>query len=177
MLLEMVLVVDQNVLDLVCESDLIKCGLIECVLKYMGLWLNQVIIDIQLDWVFIGFCINLWIEDLCVVVEVVRGCKVVVIIKQVLVVLGFGLVKEQVEKEGLDWIFIEVGFEWCELGCFMCLVMNLDWLESGEYCVLIFNCNFEGCQGVGGCIYLVSLVMVVVVVVNGCFIDVCELFV
>lgn len=47
--------------------------------------------------------------------------------------------------EGLDKIFIEVGFEWCLLGCLMCLVMNNDCLGLGECCVFILNCNFEGC--------------------------------
>lgn len=90
-------------------------------------------------------------------------------------VFGFGLVKVQVEVEGLDKIFIEVGFEWCLSGCLMCLVMNNDWLNLGECCVFISNCNFEGCQGCGGCMYLVSLVMVVVVVVIGYFVDICNI--
>jgi homoaconitase/3-isopropylmalate dehydratase large subunit len=43
-----------------------------------------------------------------------------------MVVPGSGLVKEQAEKEGLDKIFIEAGFDWRLQGCSMCLAMNAD---------------------------------------------------
>lgn len=156
---EMVLAVDQNVPDPARESDPIKRGSIERALKYMGLRPNQAITDIQLDRVFIGSCTNSRIEDLRAAAEVARGRKVAATIKQALVVPGSGLVKEQAEKEGLDRIFIEAGFEWREPGCSMCLAMNPDRLESGEHCASTSNRNFEGRQGAGGRTHLVSPAM------------------
>lgn len=172
---EMVLAVDQNVPDPARESDPIKRGSIERALKYMGLRPNQAITDIQLDRVFIGSCTNSRIEDLRAAAEVARGRKVAATIKQALVVPGSGLVKEQAEKEGLDRIFIEAGFEWREPGCSMCLAMNPDRLESGEHCASTSNRNFEGRQGAGGRTHLVSPAMAAAAAVNGRFIDVREL--
>lgn len=114
-------------------------------LEYMGLIVGIFMEDIIVDKVFIGFCINLRIEDICVVVNVVKGKKIVVNIKCVMVVFGFGFVKKQVENEGFDQIFVDVGFEWREVGCSMCLGMNFDILVFKECCVSILNCNFEGC--------------------------------
>ncbi len=172
---EMVLAVDQNVPDPARESDPIKRGSIERALKYMGLRPNQAITDIQLDRVFIGSRTNSRIEDLRAAAEVARGRKVAATIKQALVVPGSGLVKEQAEKEGLDRIFIEAGFEWREPGCSMCLAMNPDRLESGEHCASTSNRNFEGRQGAGGRTHLVSPAMAAAAAVSGRFIDVREL--
>ena len=72
---------------------------------------------------------------------------------------GFRVGQEQAEKEGLDRIFIEAGFEWREPGCSMCLAMNPDRLESGEHCASTSNRNFEGRQGAGGRTHLVSPAM------------------
>ena len=71
-------------------------------------------------------------------------------VKLALVVPGSGLVKAQAEKEGLDRVFRDSGFEWREPGCSMCLAMNDDRLEAGEHCASTSNRNFEGRQGAGG---------------------------
>lgn len=177
MLLEMVMLIDGCVFDFECEKDLVKCDVMECVLVYMVFELNMLIELIKVDKIFIGLCMNVWIEDICVVVYVVKklNCCIVLNVWFVMVVLGLGFVKVQVECEGFDKVFIDVGFEWCELGCLMCFVMNVDWFDLGECCVLMLNCNFEGWQGVGGCMYFVSFVMVVVVVIEGYFVDICQL--
>jgi 3-isopropylmalate/(R)-2-methylmalate dehydratase large subunit len=172
---EMVLAVDQNVPDPAKERDLIKRGSIERALKYMGLTANQAITDIQLDRVFIGSCTNSRIEDLRAAAEIAKGRKVASTIKQAIVVPGSGLVKAQAEKEGLDKIFLEAGFEWREPGCSMCLAMNPDRLESGEHCASTSNRNFEGRQGAGGRTHLVSPAMAAAAAVTGRFIDVREL--
>ncbi|MFK8329440.1 3-isopropylmalate dehydratase large subunit [Pseudomonas sp. BJa5] len=172
---EMVLAVDQRVPDPAREMDLVKRGSIERALKYMGLSANQAITDIQLDRVFIGSCTNSRIEDLRAAAEIAKGRKVASTIKQALVVPGSGLVKAQAEKEGLDKIFIEAGFEWREPGCSMCLAMNPDRLESGEHCASTSNRNFEGRQGAGGRTHLVSPAMAAAAAVTGRFIDVREL--
>ncbi len=169
---EMVLAVDQNVPDPAKETDLVKRGSIERALKYMGLKANQAITDIQLDRVFIGSCTNSRIEDLRAAADIAKGRKVASTIKQAIVVPGSGLVKAQAEKEGLDKIFIEAGFEWREPGCSMCLAMNPDRLESGEHCASTSNRNFEGRQGAGGRTHLVSPAMAAAAAVNGRFVDV-----
>ncbi|KJK19410.1 3-isopropylmalate dehydratase large subunit [Pseudomonas sp. NPDC087612] len=172
---EMVLAVDQRVPDPAAEADLVKRGSIERALKYMGLNANQAITDIQLDRVFIGSCTNSRIEDLRAAAEIAKGRKVAATIKQAIVVPGSGLVKAQAEKEGLDKIFLEAGFEWREPGCSMCLAMNPDRLESGEHCASTSNRNFEGRQGAGGRTHLVSPAMAAAAAVTGRFVDVREL--
>ncbi|HEX8589035.1 3-isopropylmalate dehydratase large subunit [Pseudomonas sp.] len=169
---EMVVAVDQHVPDPAQETDLVKRGSIERALKYMGLKANQAITDIQLDRVFIGSCTNSRIEDLRAAADIAKGRKVASTIKQAIVVPGSGLVKEQAEKEGLDKVFIEAGFEWREPGCSMCLAMNPDRLESGEHCASTSNRNFEGRQGAGGRTHLVSPAMAAAAAINGRFVDV-----
>ncbi|KGF64712.1 3-isopropylmalate dehydratase large subunit [Pseudomonas lutea] len=169
---EMVIAVDQHVPDPAQEPDLVKRGSIERALKYMGLKANQAITDIQLDRVFIGSCTNSRIEDLRAAADIAKGRKVASTIKQAIVVPGSGLVKEQAEREGLDKVFIEAGFEWREPGCSMCLAMNPDRLESGEHCASTSNRNFEGRQGAGGRTHLVSPAMAAAAAVNGHFVDV-----
>ena len=172
---EMVLAVDQRVPDPAAEPDLVKRGSIERALKYMGLDANQAITDIRLDRVFIGSCTNSRIEDLRAAAEIAKGRKVAATVKQAIVVPGSGLVKAQAEREGLDKVFIEAGFEWREPGCSMCLAMNPDRLESGEHCASTSNRNFEGRQGAGGRTHLVSPAMAAAAAVTGHFIDVREL--
>lgn len=80
--------------------------------------------------------------------------------------------KRQAEKEGLDKIFKEAGFEWREPGCSMCLAMNDDILKPGERCASTSNRNFEGRQGKGGRTHLVSPAMAVGAAVSGKFVDI-----
>ncbi|EHK72861.1 isopropylmalate isomerase large subunit [Pseudomonas psychrotolerans L19] len=169
---EMVLAVDQQVPDPAREADPVKRGSIERALKYMGLKANQPITDIMLDRVFIGSCTNSRIEDLRAAAAVAKGRKVAATLKQALVVPGSGLVKAQAEREGLDKVFIEAGFEWREPGCSMCLAMNADRLESGEHCASTSNRNFEGRQGAGGRTHLVSPAMAAAAAIAGRFVDV-----
>jgi 3-isopropylmalate/(R)-2-methylmalate dehydratase large subunit len=138
----------------------------------MGLTPGQAITDINLDRVFIGSCTNSRIEDLRAAAAVAKGNKVAASVLQALVVPGSGLVKEQAEKEGLDKIFIEAGFEWREPGCSMCLAMNADKLGSGEHCASTSNRNFEGRQGYGGRTHLVSPAMAAAAAIAGHFVDV-----
>ena len=172
---EMVLAVDGNVPDPAREADPVKKDSITRALKYMGLRANQPITDIRLDRVFIGSCTNARIEDLRAAAAVAKGRKVAATVKQALVVSGSGLVKAQAEREGLDRIFLDAGFEWREPGCSMCLAMNPDRLESGEHCASTSNRNFEGRQGAGGRTHLVSPAMAAAAAIAGHFIDVREL--
>jgi 3-isopropylmalate/(R)-2-methylmalate dehydratase large subunit len=140
-------------------------------LDYMGLKPNIKISDIKIDKVFIGSCTNGRIEDLRSAAKIIKGMKVAQTVSA-MIVPGSGLVKEQAEKEGLDKIFIEAGFEWREPGCSMCLAMNADKLNPKERCASTSNRNFEGRQGRGGRTHLVSPAMAVAAAINGCLTDV-----
>jgi len=140
-------------------------------LDYMGLKPNIKISDIKIDKVFIGSCTNGRIEDLRSAAKTIKGMKVAQSVSA-MIVPGSGLVKDQAEKEGLDKIFIEAGFEWREPGCSMCLAMNADKLNPKERCASTSNRNFEGRQGRGGRTHLVSPAMAVAAAINGCLTDV-----
>jgi len=169
---EMVTTIGGKVPDPAKETDPVKREWIERALKYMGLKPNTAITDIQIDKVFIGACTNSRIEDLRAAAAIARGRKVAGNVKLAMVVPGSGLVKRQAEKEGLDKIFIEAGFEWREPGCSMCLGMNEDQLSPGERCASTSNRNFEGRQGAGGRTHLVSPAMAAAAAVSGHFVDV-----
>ncbi|MBF0256812.1 MAG: 3-isopropylmalate dehydratase large subunit, partial [Gammaproteobacteria bacterium] len=147
---EMVVAVTERVPDPAAEVDPVKAEGMRRALAYMGLTANTPISEIRLDKVFIGSCTNSRIEDLRAAAELVKGRKLAANIQQALVVPGSGLVKQQAEREGLDQIFRDAGFEWREPGCSMCLAMNADRLGEGERCASTSNRNFEGRQGKGG---------------------------
>ncbi len=172
---EMVLAVDQTLPDPAQEANPTKREAITRALHYMGLHAHQPITSIRLDRIFIGSCTNARIEDLRAAAAVANGRKVAASIKQALVVPGSGLVKAQAEREGLDKIFIDAGFEWREPGCSMCLAMNPDRLQAGEHCASTSNRNFEGRQGNGGRTHLVSPAMAAAAAIAGHFIDVRDL--
>ena len=169
---EMVVAVDDRVPDPDKEKDPAKRDAIEKALVYMGLKPNTAINDIRIDKVFIGSCTNSRIEDLRAAAAVVRGKFRASNVKLAMVVPGSGLVKEQAEREGLDKIFLDAGFEWREPGCSMCLAMNADRLEPGERCASTSNRNFEGRQGAGGRTHLVSPAMAAAAGVFGHFVDI-----
>lgn len=169
---EMVVSVEDIVPDPHSESDEVKASGMQKALDYMGLDANTPINEINIDKVFIGSCTNSRIEDLQEAADVIKGRKVADNVKLAMVVPGSGLVKQQAEKEGLDKIFIEAGFEWREPGCSMCLAMNADKLESGERCASTSNRNFEGRQGSGGRTHLVSPGMAAAAAIAGHFVDV-----
>ena len=125
----------------------------------------------KIDKIFIGSCTNGRIEDLRVAAELLKGKKIANNVSA-MVVPGSGLVKEQAEKEGLDKIFKEAGFEWREPGCSMCLGMNPDQLKPKERCASTSNRNFEGRQGRGGRTHLVSPGMAIAAAINGHLTDV-----
>ncbi|HEB98215.1 MAG TPA: 3-isopropylmalate dehydratase large subunit [Thiotrichales bacterium] len=169
---EMVVGIDEAVPDPDREQDPVKAEGMRKALAYMDLKPGTPISEISVDRVFIGSCTNSRIEDLRAAAAVIKGRKKAAGVKQVLVVPGSGLVKQQAEAEGLDRIFIEAGFEWREPGCSMCLAMNADRLEPGERCASTSNRNFEGRQGAGGRTHLVSPAMAAAAAIAGHFTDV-----
>tara|TARA_B100000579_G_C22789514_1_gene833711 strand:- start:880 stop:1614 length:735 start_codon:yes stop_codon:yes gene_type:complete len=144
---------------------------LERAISYMDLKPGQKITDIKIDTVFIGSCTNSRIEDLRAASKVIEGKKVSKEIRA-MIVPGSGLVKEQAEKEGLDSIFKDAGFDWREPGCSMCLAMNADRLSPGERAASTSNRNFEGRQGRLGRTHLVSPEMAAAAAITGFLTDV-----
>jgi 3-isopropylmalate/(R)-2-methylmalate dehydratase large subunit len=140
-------------------------------LDYMGLEAGMPIAWINIDRVFIGSCTNSRIEDLRAAAEVIRGKRVAASV-QAMVVPGSQQIKAAAEREGLDQIFKDAGFDWRESGCSMCLGMNPDILSPGERCASTSNRNFEGRQGRGGRTHLVSPAMAAAAAIAGRFVDI-----
>ncbi len=128
---------------------------LEKALAYMGLQPGQPLAGHPVDVVFLGSCTNGRISDLRQAAGLMRGKKVADGMRM-LVVPGSPMVKQQAEAEGLDKVFKEAGAEWREPGCSMCIAMNGDYIEPGQYAVSTSNRNFEGRQGKGGRTLLAS---------------------
>ena len=137
-------------------------------LRYQDLRPGTPVREIAVDAVFIGSCTNARLEDLRAASEVVRGRRVRAGIRA-LVVPGSMRVKSDAEREGLDRVFREAGFEWRDAGCSMCLGMNPDVLRRGERCASTSNRNFEGRQGPGGRTHLVSPAVAAATAIAGHF--------
>jgi 3-isopropylmalate/(R)-2-methylmalate dehydratase large subunit len=144
----------------------------ERALAYMGLKPGTRMEDIPVDRVFIGSCTNSRIEDLRAAARVVTGKHISKSVKQALAVPGSRLVKAQAEKEGLDKIFRDAGFEWRDAGCSMCIAMNDDVLLPGERSASTSNRNFEGRQGKDSRTHLVSPAMAAAAAIAGHFVDI-----
>ena len=140
----------------------------ERALTYMALEPGTAIRDIRPDTIFIGSCTNSRITDLREAADILRGRRVAAGLRA-MVVPGSMLVKAQAEKEGLDSVFRDAGFEWREAGCSMCLGMNPDQLAPGERSASTSNRNFEGRQGKGGRTHLVSPAVAAATAVAGHF--------
>ncbi len=140
-------------------------------LEYMGLQPGTPLEGLKVDRVFLGSCTNARIEDLREAAGLARGRRVASGVRA-MVVPGSRQVKLEAEREGLDRIFTEAGFEWRNPGCSMCLGMNEDILGPGERCASTSNRNFEGRQGRGGRTHLLSPVMAVAAAVEGRLVDV-----
>ncbi|KAI8999895.1 3-isopropylmalate dehydratase [Hyaloraphidium curvatum] len=160
-----------NVPDPAKVQDPVKRAAMERALQYMGLEPNRKMDEIPVDKVFIGSCTNSRIEDMRAAAGVVAGRKVAPNV-HALIVPGSGLVKKQMEAEGLDKVFVDAGFDYREAGCSMCLGMNPDILQPGERCASTSNRNFEGRQGQGGRTHLVSPMMAAAAAVTGKLTDV-----
>jgi 3-isopropylmalate/(R)-2-methylmalate dehydratase large subunit len=140
-------------------------------LEYMDLEPGTRLEGLRVDRVFLGSCTNARIEDLREAARVARGRKVASGVRA-MVVPGSRQVKAAAEREGLDRVFTEAGFEWRNPGCSMCLGMNEDVLGAGERCASTSNRNFEGRQGRGGRTHLMSPAMAAAAAIAGCLVDV-----
>ena len=124
-------------------------------LRYMDLRSGKPLLGHPVNVVFIGSCTNSRISDLRAAAQILKGRKVNPKVR-VMVVPGSQQVKNQAQAEGLDRVFREAGADWREAGCSMCIAMNGDQLEPGQYSVSTSNRNFEGRQGKGGRTFLAS---------------------
>ena len=124
-------------------------------LSYMGLQPGEPLREKPVQVVFIGSCTNARLSDLEAAAKVLKGRKVAPGVKA-LVVPGSQQIKKQAEALGLDKVFIDAGADWRESGCSMCLGMNGDTVDAGQYCVSTSNRNFEGRQGIGARTLLAS---------------------
>jgi 3-isopropylmalate/(R)-2-methylmalate dehydratase large subunit len=145
----------------------------ERALEYMALEPGTPVNEIALDRVFIGSCTNSRIGDLRAAASVIDGRHVADSV-YAMVVPGSQQVKLQAEREGLDEVFRQAGFDWRGAGCSMCLGMNPDTLAPGERCASTSNRNFEGRQGRGGRTHLVSPQMAAAAAIEGRFVDIRE---
>lgn len=142
-------------------------------LTYMGLEEGMPLTDIDIQHVFIGSCTNSRLNDLQAAAEVVKGKKVHPNVTAI-IVPGSRTTKEKAEKEGLDKIFVDAGFQWRETGCSMCLAMNDDVVPEGERCASTSNRNFEGRQGTGARTHLMSPTMAAAAAIAGHLVDIRE---
>jgi 3-isopropylmalate/(R)-2-methylmalate dehydratase large subunit len=143
---------------------------LERALEYMGLRPGEPLAGHPVDVVFIGSCTNGRLSDLRQAAEVFKGRRVADGVR-VLVVPGSMQVKRDAEAERLDEVFKAAGCEWREAGCSMCIAMNGDRLEPGQYAVSTSNRNFEGRQGPGGRTFLASPLTAAASAVTGVLTD------
>jgi 3-isopropylmalate/(R)-2-methylmalate dehydratase large subunit len=152
-------------------TDSSERGALEKALKYMGLRPGQQLLGQPINVVFIGSCTNGRLSDLRLAASVMKGRKVAPGVR-VLVVPGSQEVKRLAEQEGLDAVFRAAGAEWRESGCSMCIAMNGDQIDPGQYAVSTSNRNFEGRQGKGGRTFLASPLTAAAAAVTGRLTDV-----
>jgi len=157
--------------DPVSYSDPAQRSALEKALAYMNLQPGQSLLGKKVDVVFIGSCTNSRITDLRQAAGVLKDRKVAEDVR-VMVVPGSQQVKRQAEAEGLDKIFKDAGADWREPGCSMCLAMNGDQLEPGQYAVSTSNRNFEGRQGKGGRTFLASPLTAAATAITGQIADI-----
>jgi 3-isopropylmalate/(R)-2-methylmalate dehydratase large subunit len=170
----MVTQVTSRVPDPSSFNDPIDRKAAESALVYMDLKPGTPMEKIHLDRIFIGSCTNSRLEDLRAAASVISGKHIAKSVKQALVVPGSRVVKAEAEKEGLDKIFRDAGFEWRDAGCSMCIAMNDDVLPAGERAASTSNRNFEGRQGKGSRTHLVSPAMAAAAAIEGHFVDIRE---
>ena len=151
----MAIPIQGNIPDPANETDASKRSAMEKALAYMDLKPSTPIVGHPIDVVFIGSCTNGRLTDLRMAASVLEGKHIADNVRM-LVVPGSEKIRRQAEAEGLDKIFKDAGAEWRYAGCSMCIAMNGDQLEPGQYSVSTSNRNFEGRQGKSGRTFLAS---------------------
>jgi 3-isopropylmalate/(R)-2-methylmalate dehydratase large subunit len=158
--------ISEPVPDPAAEADGARRAALEKALLYMDLAPGRPLLGHPVDVVFIGSCTNARISDLRQAAALLRGRRVAPGVRLV-VVPGSESVRRQAEAEGLDQVFREAGGDWRYSGCSMCIAMNGDALQPGQYAVSTSNRNFEGRQGKGGRTFLASPLTAAATAVSG----------
>jgi 3-isopropylmalate/(R)-2-methylmalate dehydratase large subunit len=143
----------------------------QAALDYMGLQSGRPIAGTSIDWVFIGSCANSRLSDLRDAARIVGGRRVASGVTA-WVVPGSEQVRRAAEREGLDDLFRDAGFEWRRPGCSMCVAANGDHVPRGARCVSTSNRNFVGRQGPEARTHLASPAMAAAAAVTGALVDV-----
>ena len=139
-------------------------------LAYMDVVPGQTLQGLPVDVVFIGSCTNARLSDLRSAAAIVNGRNVSPRVRAI-VVPGSSAVRKAAEREGIDRIFTDAGFEWRESGCSMCVAINDDAVPPGARCVSTSNRNFEGRQGSGARTHLASPLTAAASALAGCITD------
>jgi 3-isopropylmalate/(R)-2-methylmalate dehydratase large subunit len=163
--------IDGIIPDPATLSDANQRSALNKALEYMNLKPGVPLAGHPIDVVFIGSCTNGRLSDIREAARVFKGRKVAKGMR-VLVVPGSQQVKRAAEAEGLDAVIKSAGAEWREPGCSMCIAMNGDQIEAGQYAVSTSNRNFEGRQGKGGRTLLASPLTAAAAAVTGRVTDV-----
>ena len=141
-------------------------------LAFMDLKPGAPIAGTRIDVAFIGSCTNGRLSDLREAARIARGHRVAPHVRAI-VVPGSDAVRIAAEREGLDRVFRDAGFEWRGAGCSMCLAMNPERLNGREICASSSNRNFKGRQGSPtGRTLLMSPAMVAAAAIAGEVVDV-----
>ena len=168
--------VDENVPTVESASSTAGQVSIKEALEYMKLEGGAPIKGTKIDVAFIGSCTNGRLSDFREVAKFIKGKHVAKGVKAI-VVPGSQIVAVLAEKEGLDKVFSDAGFEWRAAGCSMCLAMNPDKLIGDQLCASSSNRNFKGRQGSPtGRTILMSPVMVAAAAIMGSVADAREVF-
>ena len=139
-------------------------------LDYMQIEPGKPLLGQPVNVVFVGSCTNSRISDLRQAANLLKGRRVNSGVRM-LVVPGSEKIRAQAESEGLSEIFRMAGADWREAGCSMCIAMNGDQLDNGQYCVSTSNRNFEGRQGKGGRTFLASPLTAAATAIEGAVAD------
>jgi 3-isopropylmalate/(R)-2-methylmalate dehydratase large subunit len=169
---EQALPINETVPDPRNARDDVQRAEFQSAIDYMALAPGMALSDIKIDRVFIGSCTNARIEDLRAAAAVAKLGKAQV---PAWVVPGSRSIQHQAEREGLDKVFTDAGFEWREPGCSLCTALNGDLVQPGERCASTSNRNFKGRQGTGSRTHLMSPAMAAAAALRGRFTDVREL--
>lgn len=168
--------INQSIPDPAKASSELEKQSIEEALAYMKLAPGTPIKGVKIDVAFLGSCTNGRLSDFREAAKYLKGHKVAAGV-QAIAVPGSQIVAIQCEKEGIDQVFRDAGFEWRAAGCSMCLAMNPDKLVGDQLCASSSNRNFKGRQGSStGRTVLMSPVMVVAAAVKGHVADAREVF-
>jgi 3-isopropylmalate/(R)-2-methylmalate dehydratase large subunit len=167
---EQAIAIDARIPDPALAANADAAAAIAQALAYMGLTAGAPIAGTRIDRVFIGSCTNSRIEDLRAAAAVLQGRKVAAHVTA-WVVPGSEDVRRAAEREGLDRVYREAGFEWRSPGCSLCVGANGELVAPGQRCVSTSNRNFVGRQGPGARTHLASPVVAAACAVAGCIID------